>query len=233
MATEQGYSKHWLMAFGGKLGGGEIWACGVRAFPHGDAAPDIGNYLKDVKTSLSAWFNDPNQAIPSTAKLSWIKMNQIDEQGHYVDRSHTNVIDVPDVAGGVSAQLPAFLSVAYTWTTSRTRGPGVRGHVYLPNYGWPAASLDPCMVSAANQAAMVVSGKKLLAIVSNGVGIDVGGGNVDVIDFVPCIASRVDKSLTIINGVSVGRVYDVQRRRKNAIEEQPVKSAFDWQNPGA
>lgn len=223
------YSPHFLAQFGGKLNGGEIWTCGVRLKPdfHPAVTPDPipQGDMDAIANNLKSWFRDPQHGMSASATLTYFKLNAIDTNGHYMNQTHTNVADILDTHGALNPALPAFLSIATTWLTARTRGPGHVGRVYLPNNGQPAASMDPCIIDVAGQDLIRAAGVALLDLLRFKTTVS----NADSIGYVPVVASSVDGSLNIITGVSVGRVVDVIRNRKNAIAELPVKIDYDWQ----
>lgn len=224
------YQKHFLFQFGGKLGGGEIWTCGVRFIRHnsdpitGDPFPS--GDLSDMRDDLITWYQKPANKLAQTSTLEWLKCNAINEQGHYINQQTTSVIDFPAVHGGEQPSMGAFLSLAITWRTARTRPPGAFGRVYLPNYAVVTDSLDPLTVSIPQQNAIVNAGRDLLDVVRQSRTVD----GVNVIKYIPVVASQVDGSLNIINRIEVGRRLDVQRRRENAIPEVPTGIAYDWQH---
>lgn len=223
------YSPHFLAQFGGKLNGGEIWTCGVRLKGHFDPVvtgdPIDQGTMDRMGAALAGWFRDPQHGMSSSATLEYFKLNAISTTGHYMNKTHTNVADLIGVHGSLNPALPAFLSIATTWLTDRTRGPGHVGRVYLPNNGQPAATLDPCIIDPAGQNLIRAAGVALLDLLRDFT--TTGPGN--LIGYIPVVASSVDASLNIINGVAVGRVVDVIRNRKNAIPELAVKVAYDWQ----
>lgn len=224
------YAPHFLFSFGGKLGGGEIWNCGVRCFPVEDSpvTPEpIPQYQMDnLAAKLKTWFSAPTSNHASSASLTWLKLNAIGPDGKYLNKNTTNIADILLCQGGVNAKVGSFLSVATTWLTARTRPPGAFGRIYLPNYGVQYDALDPLTIAPATQDIVANAGKALLNIVT---GKGLAPNLPDRRFYVPCVASEVDGSLNIITKVAVGRVYDVQRRRKEEILELPREIAYDWQ----
>lgn len=226
------YSTHYLFSFGGTLGGGEIWNCGIRCRPAGrvPVVPDPRSdaNMAAIAAQLKTWWQDPVNLFPNTARLTWYKLNAIDTDGKYLNRNHTNVWDIVNAPGSTQPHLPAFLSVAVTWRTERTRPPGSAGRIYLPNYGVSPASLDPCIITDNVQDAVAGTAKRLLDIVTQ----TQTQAGANVAEFVPVIASKVDGSLNDITGIDVGERADVQRRRESAIPENYRNIAYDFRAAG-
>jgi hypothetical protein len=218
------YRPHSLIAFGGTLNAAatsdEIWECTIRAItPGGTELPlsDPGGYMDELAPGLATWFGAPGNGCWSGSHLTWLKVNNIGADGRYSDpTTHQHDYTSP-VAGGTGGQAgPSFLSLAISWTTSRTRPPGAFGRIYPPNFTWPLSGGST--VSAATQDSARDSGVALLEFIRNCEG-DLGA--------IPVIASKTNATNTEINGVRVGNVYDVQRRRKNAVRETYEAVAWD------
>jgi len=221
-ADRMAYANHWLMAIGGTLGntGGanEIWQCGIRGLPNPGSGLSLGDAdqgLSKIHEAVRAWFVSDNANMRNDATIAYCKLNEIGPDGRYVDPT-TNVYDYPDGTFGAAVpEMPSFLSVAFSWTTDRNRGPGARGRIYPP-VAIPHSPGD--VVSTLLTNAYVTAAKGLLDAISNpSSGIFVMG---------PAVVSKIGAVIQPITGVRVGNVIDVQRRRKNALVE--VYATSDW-----
>lgn len=223
------YTPHSLVAFGGALtssiGGDEIWECTVRGFagvptaaPSGLPLSNPEQYLSEVGPKLRTWFSSASAGIPAEVTLNYLKMNTIGADGRYSDpESHTYDFTPPQAGGyGSAVGRPAFLSIALSWGTLRARGPASRGRIYLPNYS--KATFAGSVISGGDAQSVRQSGLTLLDTLAN-------NGSEEA-QFQPCVVSKISGLYSPIKSVRVGNVYDVQRRRKNALAETYVSAAW-------
>lgn len=222
------YPLHALFEFGGTLeevsAGDEIWACGIRGFfGHGGPGTmttwpslDLDATLAAQYTNLLAWFGSVGAAMAGTAYLRWAKLNVIGSDGKYADKTTTHVIDSSSVNGAAAATMPSYMSLAYSWETERKRGLAARGRIYPPNF---TMSFTGSAVTSAETTTAVTSGKTLLTALNVSDGLDGGV-------FTPAICSSQDAAWAEINGVRVGNIIDVQRRRRNAVAEVYASSVW-------
>lgn len=218
------FAPHSRVSFGGTLSPsgfgdtGDIWQCNV-SIVNGSIGGgfDNGAYLEEIAGPLLAWYQAPANGLSIGAFLRWVKCNAINADGTYFDGNNTNVHDYPGdlTRGGAQPKNPDIISIATSWRTSKARGPGSHGRIYLPNNTYGETTditiAPPDQLKAAN------AGKALLQVLANGPGITV----------TPVVASKVNATNTPITRVAVGSVKDVQRRRKNAIKETyTVVTAF-------
>lgn len=216
------YAPHWRLVLGGGwIGGvtapGETWECSVNCDDDIVGALDPVAWLAaHAASDIAGWFTNPANWMSSAAVLQYVKLNRIGADGRYTDPTHPHTFGLSPTSGGRGASYPPFLSVAYTWTTARFRGPGSKGRVYLPT-AVQTVSPSSEFLSDLDSANGVTSAKNLLTAVHSGL----AGARL-----VPVVASNVDASLTPITGVRVGSVIDVQRRRKNKGAEVYVASSW-------
>lgn len=212
------YSPHTLVAWGGTLSDGEIWQNGVRVVGFEDqplTESACVEYMEGFAPDLSDWFSDDDNNMATDAALTWLKVNNIGPDGRYVNPTDTNVYDYSSPVPGISGQsAPDFCSICFSWTTALMRGPGHTGRIYPPNYTYTALG---SRFSSAGQVRAVATAKALLTVMAH----PSEGPNVT-----PVVASRVNGVLAHITGVRVGDVYDVQRRRKNALPENYESDSF-------
>lgn len=171
--------------------------------------------LASIHAPLLAWWTTHNAAFTTQAKLGWVKVNNIGPDGKYTNAT-SNTFDYPEpTSGSGPSGIPFIINSATSWTTHLNRaGPGYTGRVYLP-YG-PSSRPD-MLLTGSEQANYLAVGQDLLNVIQDTPGPDV---------MTPVVASKVNATNTPITGVRIGSVLDVQRRRKNAIQE--VYVAGPW-----
>lgn len=225
MATAPlGYARHTLVAWGGTLDTGsgasspEIWECtvrGVQVDQHEQPVTDPVAYMNGLAPALLAWHRDAQNLQSSSADLRWLKVNTIRADGKYEDRSTTNRHDfAAGSLGGASQIQPPIISLCWSWRTAKTRGPGSHGRIYPPN--GTQSTPGSMMVTSQQQQQHLDAAKRLLSI------IQIGNG--DIAGMAPCVCSRVNATNTPITEIWIGNVWDVQRRRKDALVELYTKS---------
>lgn len=215
------WTPHTYVTFGGTIGEvtntDEIWQCGVRVVDvHGGGsgvpftpahASDYADQLAgDGSIPLTQWFSAAHTLIPGTALMKWIKVATIGPDGDY---SAAPIMRSVSAAGGGQAKTPMFMSVALSFRTSVVFGHKLKfGRVYPPNSG-VAFVPGTSVISSADQDSLVLSAKELINAI-----------NVTDPDYAAeaRVFSRQGGSSKIVS-VRVGNIYDVQRRRKNAVRE--------------
>lgn len=228
------YQPHTLVTFGGTVGeisgDDEIWQVGIRGFQTGGgpvAPTELAALAKSILRGdtgsgggLEGLWGAGGNAIPTDAKLVWCKAANIGADGSYT--AEPGIAEMPPVPGLTSAQAPAFCSVVVTWTTGKSFGKALRGRIYLPNYA--AGRSFGSSVAAAEVTKVGNFARDLLHAVDHSDDGSHGG----VYDFNPYVVSESGVS-NPITGIRVGNVYDVQRRRKNAVPE--VYTNFELEGP--
>lgn len=207
------YQPHTYVSFGGRNSEtpgneDEIWQCGVRGFQgttNQTPVPESGmeDLANAISTPLLSWYTNSASYHPSAAYLDWIKVATIGGNGHYVGAPF--VLDGLNTAGTVSDSAPSFLSVCYSFTTGTTFGKARFGRIYPPNWGTPRAGA--AYITTAAQADLLAKARQFLDAMHQ-----TGSGH----SFYPFVVSSSGVSRPI-SGVRIGRLWDVQRRRKNAV----------------
>jgi hypothetical protein len=218
------WPRHALVHFGGSLPGPETWSCGIRTSGSSTGfLPDPDSYLNDIFAGLSSWFSNVANMVTANATLQYVKANNINATGHYNDpvthvHSYTGTIN-----GGASSQVVPFVAMCYSWTTAAARGIAHTGRIYMPV---TTTGVQGTSVAApADVTKYVNAAHALLLIISNGSGAT---ANLTV----PSVVSPGAPSngnlgvIRQINGVRVGNVFDVQRRRKAQIPEVYTALAY-------
>lgn len=209
------YQPHTLVTLSGALQvdapDDEIWQIGIRGFndPPAPGNPidpgQLDNYLAAILAPVKAWFTDADSLIATTATLGLVKVVNIGPDGKYT--SEPSATSFPEISGISPARAPSFCCVALSWTTGSKARAGSHGRVYPPNFGCSFTSGGANIGGLATN--LVSSGQKLLAAVTQAAAD---------FSFTPYVISKQGVSRKI-TGVRVGDVYDVQRRRKDAVRE--------------
>lgn len=222
------YPPHALVELSGSLAGSgsaifdEQFSVGLRVVSSDNgwlSFPDEAATAFAAK--FAAWWPLLASNMSQAAKLTMVKVNNITPLGHYKDPV-TWSATVAGVAGNIApAVLPAFVCVAYTWTTAIGRGSACRGRNYLPN-AWGTIG-GGSVITSAVQTSMLASAKTFLDCIRTAV--TPLNGNI-----FPAIVSpggkKVGPGMQRITGVRVGRTIDVQRRRKSAVAESYLQSVW-------
>lgn len=209
------YTPHTLVAFGGTINGQtgkDVWQCGIRGGSFNAPGTPFGNsdaFIAQLFPDLSAWYSSAAQNMHLDCTLDWLKINDINALGHYIDPTTHRHDYSPVVAPvGTGRATPAYMSLCYTFGTAKARGRAHKGRIYPPNGGYGCSKGSETAASSAAGAA--ASGELLLSKIVNA--SDVATTGVDKFD--PCVYSAIDGSYNRITTVSCDCLFDEQHRRK-------------------
>lgn len=214
------YTPHILVQWGGRLLnpilGADIWTNSVRAhWTNSGGITTMEGYLNEMSPNLKTWFIGANSGMASIATLDFVKANQINAAGHYVDPvTHVRFYPAGTV-GGAAPTAPQFTSVVWSWETPIVRGKAAKGRIYPPNFTGTSPEFAGAL-NAQQQQNNLTSALALLAVIANR----------DASWITPAIYSESSGEHQDITGVRVGNVMDVQRRRKNAYVENYREASF-------
>jgi hypothetical protein len=187
----------------------EEWSWSL-SFDHSGAAPtevsmDVRNAVQGFHTGT--W-------IHSTAKLTGIKLNEINTEGKYANPVTVQHDFATPVAGGGSTNLfPPQIAAAVTLRTDRRRGPGSTGRFYIPNPAF-ALQADGRMNTSNAEALANAAGT-----MANALQTALGGAPLIVASQG---GSGVPPAHVPVTRIDVGRVFDTQRRRRRDLPEDHV-----------
>jgi hypothetical protein len=189
----------------------------------GGSLPAVSDeLLEGVATAVETWFNAglvspwTGIGITSRATLTGIKLNRIGTDGRYVDaetKEHTYPSPVP--GGWSGTNVAPQLTLALTLRGSNERARAGRGRMYLP----PSVSISALGADGrltVTDALNVAKGGLFLLGAVNDVYLTEG------VNAVAGIASKqASGAFQGVAQVSVGRVVDTIRSRRNKQDEDP------------
>jgi len=202
---------HLYLQWGGKLPGSEEWSCGMRFASTGGTPTDTdpASMLAGVTSAVQTFHTAAASLIHTDAKLSFVKLNRIGTDGHYILPTTYEQI-VADVSGGGGAGIRYPNSVAWvvSLTTGVSRGPAHRGRFYVP---MPVAAVQTD--GSFNTTAQDSLGGTVDTLISvlNG----------QALYYRLAVFSRKAGAPThrLVTGNEVGKTPDTQRRRRNKLLE--------------
>lgn len=210
---------HKVTLLGDMFGGSEEWSTGffLGESNGGDMGqPPTQAAVTAIAERFSTVFTTPNLVVSNKFRFLGAKMSHVAPNGSS-DASYTKYhwlpTPVPGAYGG--GAFPPQVALVATLTTQKARGYGSKGRMYLP--GIAAGIGDDGKVGSTFTA--IVSG--LIANFLNDINNDAAVDGVVILNSalsagIPGHAAEVNA----ITGVRVGTVYDTQRRRRNALNEQ-------------
>lgn len=191
------------LAFGGPLFTLESWSCNI----HMLATSPMTETGADFEDALTAWHVGAGANHSASAKLAFIKFNEIDPvTGKYLDEANADSHFLATPPVGVGGAQDAQVSICSSWVTAVTRGYANKGRIYPPsgltNVNTSTGQITP--TQALNQAQATLS---LITVIN-------GFGEAKAVVF-----SKTGQVTRQITGVRVGLIPDTQRRRRSQLVE--------------
>lgn len=219
---------HYRVTMLGRLGGtngSEIWSAGFTLISAGSTTDEVPNGLgpndavwDDIADDCADYFSRQTTRLHQDAWLKMVKISRIGADGKY---THAPVEKVREVSGNtdLGVRFPNQCAAVVTLHTAGDLN-RVKGRFYLP---LPATNLESDgRLPAAIADGMEASSVTFVDAINNQPGIDVLG-------LVVGVASQgrhnSDGSVRqpprnyVVDGVSVGRVIDTMRTRRNKLAE--------------
>ena len=113
----------------------ENWNTGLSIQTPNDVAVSDA-LLTTVASAVSSWFSNGTATgaqFTSLSKLTYIKLNRVDVNGHYVDpEAQTHIYPTPIAGGGSLVGCAPQLSGVVSLRTAFDRGRASKGRMYLP-----------------------------------------------------------------------------------------------------
>lgn len=206
---------HTYVTFGGTaFGGKETWQFGLRFGRQWGGRADL-QALQDAATTYIA---ASGTGISAAAKLEWVKVADINEDGHYDGDEWPRVKDFTPVPGAVGAgdHVVPQASMCISLDTDQNRGLAHAGRYYLPCTGIMAHTTDGG-VTVADQAALLATTKTFLDKLQD-IADDIGPNPLH--DTWLAVHSKVGTgAMHRVTHVRVGRVVDTIRSRRASLDE--------------
>ena len=189
------------------------------------------DYLNDnAGPAVKAWFTAANSSLASDAELRQLKLYPIGSTGRAIPAppysqgtplilTYTGTKPV----GGLSGSVPVSTSAVLSFRTQQVGRKG-RGRIYPPVIGQNAMGTGAAnhLIAAAAQTNMGGTAATLLEDLSVA-GVGVGAASVR-----PVVVGAPWVQYATITQVLVGRVPDVQRRRRRSVSENYVATSVDY-----
>jgi len=203
-------SPHWYLQWGGKLPGNEQWSCGLRMAHVGEIDADNDPaMLAAASAAVRAYHVNGAAFISQAAKLSFVKLNLVGVDGHYVEDTTFEVVhaDVPGGGPG-STPYPNQVALAVTLTTGFSRGPAHKGRFYLPLPGFVLGTDGT--IAATNAAGLSTATDTFIAALNA----------MNSFSKVAVMSRKAGAPAhRLVTGNLVGRILDTQRRRRRSLVE--------------
>jgi len=212
--------EHGVLVWGGTLPGGEIWSNSVRmaeteevGFANDAAGWDVQALLDHYTAKVKTHHANSGAQISPRCKLTYVKFNRVDINGHYIDPVTYEAEFAPIAGGGSTFECPNQICLVITLTTAVSRGPASKGRIFAP---MPTALPDATtgVISTAAAGGIATAYKTFFEACCDVPGLDEADS--------PglCVMSKVNAGATRrVNGIRVGVAYDTQRRRRNNLLE--------------
>lgn len=201
---------HHYVQWGGTLPGGEQWSCGLRMVPVTGGTPtNDPALLTGVSAAVEAFHTNASSQISPGAKLTFTKMNAVGADGHYLSLLTAEHVHASVAGGGSGSNTPPNqIALVVTLETGFSRGPAHRGRFYMPLPMTPIGS-DGRIATGSRDPVVAAATTFLTALNAVTANVKVG------------VYSRKDGAPAhrLVTAMSVGRVLDTQRRRRNKLVE--------------
>lgn len=205
------WAEHVLLRWGGTLGD-DSWSCGVRI----QGAPaSVGDELfasqqiENAAVVVKDYYDTNGARFNAVSRLKWVKLNAIDNSGHYVDPNNTNLWEFAGdgITPPSNAKAAPQTALCITLRTDVKRGLAARGRYYIPTAA-PVETNGRISSTIATEAlnaatAFISAVNRLGALDTHRVGI----------------FSARDQAVNVVTSVAVGDVLDTQQRRRKQMKE--------------
>lgn len=209
------------VSFGGQISGQEIWACSFHLI--GSSVTPVANFMTVeggpgrtwIVEQLSSLHGSINGSIPEVT-LEWVKFARIGTDGKYVGEAITaNIAPVP--GGYTEVNVSAYNGAAISLFGLVPRGEAGKGRFYPPANA--VAAEDGYYIGVDVQTRLANAWGALFtnmnaALESFDIFLELGN-----------VSEKGSGSQNYVSSVRVGSVLDVQRRRKNRIQETYIARA--------
>lgn len=190
----------------------EQWTWSLSLIPdNGEQGPSLGPEVPEAVIAACESFHSTPGLISQNARLRWIKLNEIGEDGRYTSADTRRWDDTEGGTPGANGgNIAPQIALAVTLRTAVNRGLASRGRFYVPVPGWGPTTDGRLSAETANFYTVAATEllndlNAALPLYRVGVVSDRGAG-----------ASRP------VTYVEVGRVLDTIRSRRTSMPEDHV-----------
>lgn len=209
-----------VVRINGTLPGGEVWSVNPRYI--GNFGPDISNYpdLLSWATAIGA-LNTGNvlpmtlRTLLSTAGAVTSVRVEYRDAGDRLQQAAEYVLPSP-AAGVGNASKPFQTALVSSLLTGRP-GRSYRGRLYWPALGATISATDLRVSDTTAQSICTAVGQFLTAI---------GNAAPAGTDMALAVVSQTLSTRSAVTGIQVGDVLDVQRRRRDSLQEGRFSAPF-------
>lgn len=218
------YVPHVKLQYGGTLGDPplEVWSNSLRWHCQGfvPTEPQLQAACDALVGPLSAWMQTTDSRVTSVAKLTYVKLNWVLENGKQREQNTVQADVVPAVGGGSGSNIPPWYQTqAITFRTRLKRGRGHSGRVFPPATSFVPEGSSPYSTQA-TALAMATAYRDLIVGLRTAMGTAFGGASVPdlaVFSVGSTTAPVVAPLWTPVIATVVDRVPDVQHRRTKQV----------------
>lgn len=166
----------------------------------------------DLADAALAFWQGLRGRASTDSRLTGVRISAYDANRKVLFGSNYFYLDSPvSGSGGATTQLPPQLAIVMT-TRTGARGAGGRGRMYLPQN---TAATSNGHLAVTVPETIAAGGKAFLEAIH-------------AIGPVPAVVNASKLTYSSINGVSVGNLFDVQRRRRNAFDETYADASLSY-----
>lgn len=219
------------MTWGGSLASNEeIWSCGINLADANDTlnADQYWTFIKlnigQLASATSDFHSRAATRIPSGARLEWVKVARIGNDGRYMDQPAEHIYPTAVNGGSSNAQYVPQVSTVVTLISSKYKDPGKYNRFYLPTRT-PTTS-NSFSLTTAEAEGIAESAVTWLEAINADIVYESPIGSITT-RISPSIYSKTLQTDFSVVKASVGTIFDTQRRRRNKLQETYMEVPAD------
>lgn len=202
-------------------GGAEEWSTGFYMGAENQDADLPTQALADsIAVGWRNFFIAPASQISSRWAATTVKVSSVgtDGKSNAADTIYANI--AAGTVGVATFHLPPQIALVATLTSTRARGVGSKGRMYLPGVGMTTEGDGKIAIGAVNgiRDTLATFFNAVNGLPDNNVVVLASHGSLNP-DGTPKVGGSAG-IIKAVNGIRIGTVYDTQRRRRNGLSEQ-------------
>lgn len=212
-------SDSYYLTWGGVCAQTEIWQCGAKFAPDGNAEIFTGAFesigMDDIFDDIETWFKSGNTGaqIGTLSDLRWVKLAVLNELGTY--KFDPRIVERSPVTSPVTTVYPPQVCYVVSLSSGQSLGRANHGRFYVPTPSAIAGQSSDGRISAQNANNMRDAARTMLSAVEGEISTVGVGAHL-------AIMSKLGGGTTKrVTRIAVGRALDTQRRRRNKLQEDP------------